>query len=126
MSRAGLERVRVGPGVRVGTLRLLWVPVLVWYLSGTAVAAVAASAVRPPARQLQAVSTTVATTVATPTAQHGPKQGSAAVIVSILGLVVIVVLLVILGSLSARRRARDAPTDEKTGWPSQRRRGFFG
>jgi hypothetical protein len=60
--------------------------------------------------------TTAVTTVTTKAVQHGHKQGGAAVVVSVVGLAAIIVLIVLLGSLSARRRTRDAP-------PGQRLRG---
>jgi hypothetical protein len=92
-----------------------------WLLSASGAGPAAATAAGVPASvlrtvgRLHAASTTV-TTVTTKAVQHGHKQGGVAVALSVIGLVAIIVLIVLLGSLSARRRTRDAP-------PGQRLRG---
>jgi hypothetical protein len=101
-----------------------------WLLSasgaGPAAAATSASVLRTVG-QLHAASTTV-TTVTTKAVQHGHKQGGVAVVLSVIGLVAIIVLIVLLGSLSARRRTRDAPPGQRLRGkgPRQDGRGLFG
>jgi hypothetical protein len=103
-----------------------------WLLSasgagpGAAAAALVASFLRAVGR-LHAVSTTV-TTVTTKAVQHGHKQGGVAVALSVIGLVAIIVLIVLLGSLSARRRTRDAPPGQRlrSKGPREGGRGLFG
>ena len=101
-----------------------------WLLSGAgagpAPAATSASVLRAVG-QLHATSTTV-TTVTTKVVQHGHKQGGVAVVLSVIGLAAIIVLIVLLGSLSARRRMRDAPPGQRLRGkgPRQGGRGLFG
>jgi hypothetical protein len=45
------------------------------------------------------------------------KEGPIAVVASVAGVIVIVVFIVGLGSLSVRRRTRDAPPEQNRGWP---------
>lgn len=104
-----------------------------WLLSapgaGPAAAAGAtlAASVLHAVGRLHAASTTV-TTVTTKIVQHGHKQGGVAVAFSVIGLVAIIVLIVLLGSLSARRRTRDAPPGQRLRGrgPRQDGRGLFG
>lgn len=56
-----------------------------------------------------------ATTEAARAPRHGPKQGTVAVVFSVIGFIVLVVLVVALGSLSARRRVRDRPAPKVNG-----------
>jgi hypothetical protein len=104
-----------------------------WLLSASSVgpAAAAASALFLRAVwRLHAAGTTgtTVTTVTTKAVQHGHKQGGVAVVVSVIGLVAIIVLIVLLGSLSARRRTRDAPPGQRLRGkgPRQDGRGLFG
>jgi hypothetical protein len=95
--------------------------------AAAAAAATAASFLRAGGR-LHAASTTV-TTMTTKAVQHGHKQGGVAVVLSVIGLVAIIVLIVLLGSLSARRRTRDAPPGQgllRGKGPRQSGRGLFG
>ena len=98
-----------------------------WLLSalgaGPAAAATSASVLRAVGR-LHAASTTVTTKAVL----HGHKQGGVAVVLSVIGLVAIIVLIVLLGSLSARRRTRDAPPGQRLRGkgPRQDGRGLFG
>jgi len=77
---------------------------------------------------LLSASSVTAATVTTKAVQHGHKQGGVAVVLSVIGLVVILVLIVLLGSLSARRRTRDAsPGPRLRGkGPRQDGRGLLG
>jgi hypothetical protein len=98
--------------------------------SGAGPAAAAAAAVAPflrAGKRLYAAGTTV-TTVTTKAVQHGHKQGGVAVVLSVIGLVAIILLIVLLGSLSARRRTRDAPPGQRLRGkgPRQGGRGLFG
>jgi hypothetical protein len=103
-----------------------------WLLSASgagpaaATATLAASVLRAVGR-LHAASTSV-TTVTTKAVQHGHKQSGIAVVLSVIGLVAIIVLIVLLGSLSARRRTRDAPPGQRLRGkgPRQDGRGLFG
>jgi hypothetical protein len=101
-----------------------------WLLSasgaGPAAAAAAARFHRAVGR-LHAAGITV-TTVTTKAVQHGHKQGGVAVVLSVIGLVAIIVLIVLLGSLSARRRTRDAPPGPplRGKGPRQDGRGLLG
>jgi hypothetical protein len=65
----------------------------------------------------------------TPDSGHSRKhkEGSAAVVASVLAVVVVVVVMVGLGSLSARRRTRNGPPlSGQAPWgPPERWRGFF-
>jgi hypothetical protein len=59
---------------------------------------------------------------------HDRKEGTAAVVVSVLGIIVVVALIVFLGSLSVRRRMRysaDAKSRSERG-PPEPKRGLFG
>jgi uncharacterized membrane protein len=47
--------------------------------------------------------------------RHGPKQGTVAVVFSVIGFIVIIVLVVALGPLAVRRRARDRPAPKVDG-----------
>jgi hypothetical protein len=103
-----------------------------WLLNGLGAGppAAATAAIAPFVRavgRLHAAGTTV-TTVATKAVQHGHKQGGVAVVLSVIGLVAIIVLIVLLGSLSARRRTRDAPRGQRLRGkgPRQDGRGLFG
>jgi hypothetical protein len=96
-----------------------------WLLSasGAGPAAAAAAAVAPFLRAVERLST-----VTTKAVQHGHKQGGVAVVLSVIGLVAIILLIVLLGSLSARRRTRDAPPGQRLRGkgPRQGGRGLFG
>jgi hypothetical protein len=103
-----------------------------WLLSasGAGPAAAAAAAIAPflhAVGRLHAAGTTV-TTVTTKAVQYGHKQGGVAVVLSVIGLVAIILLIVLLGSLSARRRTRDAPPGQRLRGkgPRQGGRGLFG
>jgi hypothetical protein len=84
-----------------------------WLLTGLGAGPAGAAAFPAATVRLQAIRSTVTTHPA----RHGHKEGSLAVIVSVIGLGVIVVLLVLLGSLSARRRSRPPPPGR--GWPDR-------
>jgi hypothetical protein len=100
-----------------------------WLLnaSGAGPAAAAAAAIAP---FLHAMGRLYAagTTVTTQAVQHGHKQGGVAVVLSVIGLVAIILLIVLLGSLSARRRTRDAPLGQRPRdkGPRQGGGGLFG
>jgi hypothetical protein len=101
-----------------------------WLLSASGAgpaAAASSTSVHRAAGRLHAASMTV-TTVTTKAVQHGHKQGGVAVVLSVIGLAAIIVLIVLLGSLSARRRTRDAPPGQRLRGkgPRQGGRGLFG
>ena len=111
-----------------------------WLLntSGAGPAAAAAAAIAPflhAMGQLYAAGTVTTVTtktrvsaVTTKAVQHGHKQGGVAVVLSVIGLVAIILLIVLLGSLSARRRTRDAPPGQRLRdkGPRQDGGGLFG
>jgi hypothetical protein len=96
-----------------------------WLLSASGVG-LAAAAIAPFLRAVERHY--VVTTVTTTAVQHGHKQGGVAVVLSVIGLVAIILLIVLLGSLSARRRTRDAPPGQRLRGkgPRQGGRGLFG
>jgi hypothetical protein len=59
---------------------------------------------------------------------HAHKEGTVAVVASVIGIIAVIVLVVLLGSISVRRRTRDGPQPRRPLWrgPPDRGRGFFG
>jgi hypothetical protein len=98
-----------------------------WLLSASGAGPAAAAATAPFLRAVGRLHA-AGTTVTTKAVQHGHKQGGVAVVLSVIGLVAIIVLIVLLGSLSARRRTRDAPPGQRLRGrgPRQDGRGLFG
>jgi hypothetical protein len=97
----------------------LWITPVSAVVAGTGIAHAAPSAVH----RVEAADPTHGQS-GTDGARH--KEGPVAVVASVIGIIVIVVFIVGLGSLSVRRRTRDAPPKQNRGWrwPPDRGGGF--
>jgi hypothetical protein len=81
---------------------------LLWVAPGSAVIAGTASATAAPGVVHRAEASSASPTHAH-RHDHAKKEGTLAVVVSVIGIIAVVAAVVALGSISARRRTRDGP-----------------
>jgi hypothetical protein len=105
----------------------LLVALFLWVAPASAVIAVTGSATAGPGVAHRAESSSASPNHAH-RHDHPKKEGTLAVVVSVIGIIAVVAAVVALGSISARRRTRDGPP----AWmrslrsPSDREHGPFG